>query len=403
MKTIVIALMSAAALLAPAAEVVVYSPKAESLHVSGAGRATAYPAEWTGHRSVCTVPGGTNDAFEAWTGGDAYSVGNPYGTSAGRAHPAIDLTAYSPIVPRIDVSTGASDRAPTIAAYVEGLYRIVWDLDITDDLRNNMLSDLVWTKMNRYEVAEPRPVERVRIVRWVVDGWPMYRHGVKPKAVVDQKMHLSNRAFLTEADVLATGALDIDWENLNSDVVNNFSVIRRGVAVTNVAYLVVIGDGKTYWEIPSDTNSVPAVLDRVVERRYEFRRTRPTPVGSSLARGVASFSFRIDGEEPAVSRYGSSYTACRVRVRRDGASDDAWTSGIQRIPAKDPASGVYTLSSSDPELANALASGSCTWSAALYNAKFSDNALYDTTGGERKTDSSTALTNVFSSAVLFTP
>lgn len=403
MKTAVIALMSAAALLAPAAEVVVYSPQAESLHVSGAGRATAYPAEWTGHRSVCAVPGGTNDAFEAWTGGAAYAVGNPYGTSAGRAHPAIDLTAYSPIVPRIDVSAGASDRAPAIAEYVAGLYRIVWDLTTTDAKRAEMLDLLEWTTRNRYEVATPRPVERVRIVRWVVDGQPVYHCGVKPEAVVDQKMLLSDRAFLTEADVLATGALDLDWEKLNADVVNNFSVMRGGLSVTNVAYLVVIGDGKTYWDTSSDTNSVPAVLDRVVERRYEFRRTRPAPVGSSLARGVASFSFRIDGEEPAVSRHGSSYTACRVRVRRAGASADAWTSGVRRLPAKDPASGVYTLSSSDPALTNALASGSCTWSAALYNAKFADDALYDTTGGERTTDSSTGITNVFSSAVLFTP
>ena len=52
---------------------------------------------------------------------------------------------------------------------------------------------------------------------------------------------------------------------------------------------------------------------------------------------------------------------------------------------------------------NALASGSCTWSAALYNAKFSDDELYDTTGGGRTTDASAGLTNVFSSAVLFTP
>ena len=403
MKTTAIALMSAAALLAPAAEVVVYSPQAESLHVSGAGRSTAYPAEWTGHRSVCAVPGGTNDAFEAWTGGEAYTVGSPYGTSAGRAHPAIDLTAYSPIVPRIDVSTGASDRAPTIAEYVAGLYRIVWDLRTTDANRAKMLADLEWTKTHRHEVATPRPVERVRIVRWVVDGTPVYRYGVEPKAVVDQKMLLSNRAFLTEADVLATGALDLDWEKLKTDVLGNFAAIRYGCSITNVAYLVVIGDGKVYWEVDADTNSVPAVLDRVIERRYEFRRTRPTPVGSSLARGVASFSFRIDGEEPAVSRHGSSYTACRVRVRRAGATSDAWTSGVRRLPAKDPASDVYTISSSDAALTNALASGSCTWSAALYNAKFSDDELYDTTGGGRTTDASAGLTNVFSSAVLFTP
>lgn len=402
MMYLILPLLFVAAVQASAAEVVVYSPRAESLHVSGAGHTTAFPSAWTGHRSVCAVPGEPDDVFEAWTGGETYSVGNPCGTSAGRIHPAIDLTDFSPIFPRVNVLTGAADRAPTIGEYVEGLYDSVRQMSATLDEMDRLLIGLEWSRTNRYTVATPRLGDRVRVVRWLVDGQPIYRLGVKPDVIIDKTMTSANRAFLTEADVLATGALDLDWEKLQSDVVGNRQVIRYGCAVTNVAYLVVIGDGKVYWESIADTNSAPVVLDRVIERRYSLRRTRPTPVGSSLARGVASFSFRID-DDPAVARYGQSYTACKVRVRRVGASVDVWTSGVLRLPARDPATDVYTLSSADAALTDALASDSCTWSAAIYNSKFANDLLYDTTGCDSIVDMSSEGTNVFSTAVLFTP
>lgn len=399
MKTTLCILASISLAALRAAEVVVYSPKdAGGFAVSGAGRVTAFPAPWTGHRSVCAVPGASNDVFEAWTGGGAYAVGAPYGTSAGRDWPAVELTGFSPVMPRIDLRTGATDRAPTVAEYVAELYRIVREADVTKADRDYALENLAWTSNHAYTVAAPQTGERVRIVRWALDGQPVYRLGLEPEAVLDTRARLPDRAFLTESDILATGALDLDWDRLKPDVLDSFDVQNCGAPVTNVAYLVVIGDGKPAWDTDTDVRSCPRILDRVIERRFEFRRTRPTPVGSSLSGGVASFSFRIDGEEGAVAKWGTSYTAFKVRVRRAGASSDAWTSGVRRLPAKDPTSGVYSFASADPALTNALSTAGCTWQAALFNAKFSDDRRFGAALDDRTAEG----TNVFSSAVLFT-
>ena len=364
----------AIALSASSAEVVVYSPKdSGGVTLKAPSGALTYPAAWTGHRSVCAVPGASNDVFEAWTGGAAYAVGAPYGTSAGRAWPAVELTEYSPVMPRIDLRTGASDRAPTVAEYVDELYRIVREEAVTDADKDYNLQQLGWTTNNRYTVAAPQSGERVRVVRWVVDGQPACRLGFDAETVLDTRARRSDRAFLTEADILATGALDLDWDKLKSGVVDNFDIQNFGTPVTNVAYLVVIGDGKTAWDSLSDTNSAPRILDRVIERRFGHSRIAPTPVSGSFDGTAARIRFRIDGEGAGETRWGTTYTAFQVFARRQGAATNDWASGIQRLPAKDPATDVYAYTTDDAALAARLSSGKpYDWLCALYNAKYSD-------------------------------
>lgn len=393
---------------ANAAEVAVYCPySADGFTVSAPSGTRHFDASFTGRRAVVSLPDPTNAVIEAWTGSAAYSVGSAlYGTSAGRGYPSLDLSRLSPLMPRLNLVSSATDRAKTIDGYAQMLRGFVYDMDLVDEARQYMLGQLEWLNTNRWTEAslDASSLEqtRVRIVRWAVDGQPVYRIGVPGdgefEVVFDKKMYLGNRAFLTEADILSTGGFDLDWDKLKSDVVDYFGVQDAGCPVTNVAYLVVIGDGKTYWTSENDTNSCPVVINRVVERKFSFRRTVPTPVLASFDGEYAQFKFQVD--EGAAAPYDpetSSYTAFQVAVRESGATADAWKSGLKRLPAKLPGAKTYTFTTDDAALAAAVKGGkSYNWRCAVYNAKFPDDKYYTNMDSDATAD----CTNVWSSATL---
>ena len=354
-----------------AAEVVVYSPPSESpLHVSavsGAPRA-AFTPSYTGHRSVCVVPGASaSDAFVAWTGGDAYRVGDPFGCSTGRGSCAVELEPVSAIMPRFDLFTGSADRVRTVQDVYDKIIADILNLNLSPSSLEKALADVSWMASNRIEmVTVPKPGEeaRVRVVRWLIDGKPVWRCGVYPRVVVDKRFEYREGAALTEADILSDTCFDLDWEDFGS-VVTNRGVRDEGLTVSDMCYLVVLGDGKVSHRGMSDTNTVNA-FPSVIWRRYGTNHVQAVALPSG-AQPLSHPLFRFRADCPALERY----TACQLQVTSDNGSVTNWTSGTVRIPPRD-ATGAYVYSAPDLGDTGISTNGTYSWRAIVYNSKFNE-------------------------------
>lgn len=322
-----------------------------------------------------------------------FTIGEPFGyvrdvdISWRTRQVEVEIFDHSPILPRIGMlaaagassSSGSSglvaDRGKSVTDYCDGLIRAVMETEMMEEKRLKELEQLQWIYTNVWTGASlnisATEQTRVRIVRWLVDGQPVYRLGVKPEVVLDQKMLLSNRAFLTEADILATGALDLDWKKLKEDVVDSRQVARYGCEVTNVAYLVVIGDGKAYWDSSEDVQSSPIILDRVIERRYGFEQAAaevisPKAEASVVLTSRPTFKWMIPDEDD--SSY-TGYTAFQLQILPVGNDTPIWDSGVRRLPPRD-SRGRYVWTA-PAYLGNDLEkSMNYRWRVAVLNAKF---------------------------------
>jgi hypothetical protein len=386
---------AALALAASAADVVIYSPYcADGLTVSAPSGVYRYPASYTGHRAVVRLPDASGAKVEGWTGSGDFSVTAAYGTTAGRDADVLDLRLHSPVLPRLMLKTASQgnatslseigggsncegDRCRTVAEYYQGLKDVVLDLGLTDEARSNMLKQLIWVETNRAcsaaVDANSTETTRVRIVRWAVDGQPVYRVGAEAEVVLDRRMLLSDRAFLTEADVLATGAFDLDWEKLKDEVVDYRGVQLAGCPVTNVAYLVVIGDGKTCWWSDTDTNSCPKILDRVIERRYSLAQAATAPVDTNATFRTTrpTLKWKVDAED---SPY-TGYTCFQLRLM-DAGGATLWTSDTTLLP-HEGADGVYAWRLPSAASSHLAAGTTYKWRVSVMNSKFNTPSWTD--------------------------
>lgn len=357
-----------------AAEVVVYSqPSASPLRVAEVTAATnavakfgepsAFPASYTGHRSVCRVAFDETNVV-AWAGGGEYRVGDPFGCSTGRGYGAVELTPISPITPRIDLYGGSSDRPRTVKEIYDDIRAKAYADYKTPIALSNRLAQLSWMDTNRIEEPTASQGEdvRVRVVRWLVDGWPLWYLGIEPRVIVDKKFRYRAGAALTEADILADGALDLDWEHLQNEVMDSIGVSDEGLDVNEVDYLVVIGDGVTSWRDGNDSNVVVKALSQVVSRTYDT--VPPTPVAVPFVQGVPlsrpQFMFKVP-----VRFDRNGYTAFELAVL--SGTNRVWSSGVRRIPPRD-ADGRYVFPC--PSLDDTVSPGSYTWKVRVYNSKF---------------------------------
>ena len=291
----------------------------------------------------------------------------------------VELTDYNPITPRIDLVLGTVDRVDS-APFAD--YRIR-------------------AESNRLEaasgIAESYPT-RVRVVRYSINGYPIVPTWGKGLAdvVYDKTWYNPNRKFC-ELDFLLDGGFDIDWtDSFTAKVAtldgitrgssgaagtagNLAQVIGSGTSITNIEYLVVIGDGPAVWERGEDTNTVvTARVDRIV-RRFDRNRAKPVAVAVDGVQYSArpTFKWRMEGEESFVSRYGSSYTAFRLKVNR--GSNVVYDSGILRAPEVD-ADGNFTWTA--PICAGSMMENGqsfdtvdgYSWQVIMYNAKFRSDA-----------------------------
>ena len=291
----------------------------------------------------------------------------------------VELTDYNPITPRIDLVSGTADRVDS-APFAD--YRIR-------------------AESNRLEaatgVSEAYPT-RVRVVRYAINGYPIVATWGKGLAdvVYDKTWYNPNRKFC-ELDFLLDDMFDIDWtDSFTAKVAtldgitrgsagaagtagNLAQVIGSGTSITNIEYLVVIGDGPTTWERYDDTNTVvTARVDRIV-RRFDRNRAKPVAVAVDGVQYSArpTFKWRMEGEDPFVARYGSSYTAFRLRLNK--GSNVVYDSGILRAPEAD-ADGNFTWTA--PICVGSMMENGqsfdtvegYSWQVIMYNAKFRSDA-----------------------------
>ena len=224
----------------------VYSPKSESpLHVAAIDTNTMavvksweFPSSYTGHRSVCRLPGAdTNMVFHAWTGGTTYNPDtDPFGTSRGYEYPLVDVTAESPITPRFDL----------------------WKTPLMLVATTNTVAT---TNM------PPTEPTRVRVIRWKVDDAPIYAMAVTNRVVFDKVLDPHVATMLTEEDFLGEGIHDLDWGNFYDEVVNGRGVVGR-YKVEKADYLVFFGDGEVGWTSSFETNKWLEASSRVITRRF---------------------------------------------------------------------------------------------------------------------------------------
>jgi len=312
------------------------------------------------------VKGGKNSIFAYWDvdKDDAYTPGtDPCGVVRDveigwrGLSVEMDLEETSAITPRIKLwETASSDRAVRF-----------YETPAT----------------NRFVAVDPAampPNIRVRVVRQVVDDQPIWNVSTDAEVVFDKTFTREVRDFIHEGDFLAGGKFDIDWDRLESEVYNNFDVRLAGLEVTNMTYVVVIGDGDIeYYSDIDDAHTVYA-HPYTVTRRFEVDHTPPTAVsvnGDSICRvAQPTFRWRIDNEDPWASAYGTTYTAFKIKVR-DLAGNEVYDSGYQRMPAAD-STGVYSWTaplyvgcpspSGSHRVFNNLED--YTWQVFTYNAKF---------------------------------
>ena len=310
--------------------------------------------------ALALYPDAPSTNFIAYIDADAsgsYTPGEPFGVSNGRYTQQIELSNMSAITPRVRLwdsmnTTNASDRGK---------------LTGTDWLHDP------YCLYDRFEKTTATvPKNRVRVVRYAVDKFPVYKIGVDAGVVLEKDFEKTSRDFLHEGDFLADGDLDIDWANLYTDVVDWWGAQAAACEVTNVTYLIVYNWDKSEYMTDYDTNTQVKANATLVTRRFEKTRTVPTPVlASSLASGT-TFSFRIDNEDPWASQFGTTYTAFKVKVLN--GSTNVWNSGILRLPARDK-NGIYTANFSN--ISNLSNVSNLSWRVAVYNAKFKTDTLME--------------------------
>ena len=321
-----------------------------------------------------------------------YVPGSPFGVVADvdvgwdGAKAEIGLTRTSAVTPRISLWNGESDRVSTINEAL--LASALRDPLLKTKVNSN---DLAWVEnilSNRVNLANP-PTEgksmHVRVVRYGIDDMYCYRAGVygdqyEQRVVLDRTFDPNGRDFLCEADFLADGEFDIDWSYLRSEVVNASGVAQASLAVSNMTYLVVIGDGATSFRGPFGTNTTVNALATMVTRRFEV--TRHAPVGENVEAIVhgarPTFRWSIPDEEVWAKAYGTSYTAFKLQILgEDGAV--VYDSGVRRAPAQD-GNGYFTWTADayagdQTSLGKIFAAaGNWKWRVAMYNAKFKPTA-----------------------------
>ena len=313
-----------------------------------AEREWTFPASYTGHRSVCWLPGAsTNMAFYAWVGSDNYTPGDPFGfTPAASSNntQAIALTRTSTITPRIKLwEAGSSDR----------IVRYGLDQPTNTTTATLPQSDVV----------------RVRVSRLSADEWEMWEMGLDYRVVLDRTFSAESRDYIHEGDFVVSNEFDIGWSSMNEVI--SLRRYQSSFLVTNVAYAIVFGHGELDRTALNPYNEMTC-HPLLVTRRFEAEQTPPTAVGYDAT--LRTFRWRIDNEDPWASKYGTTYTAFKVQAYGSTTNDVVCDTGYRRMP---PVGADGTFQWRAPTTwTNALQSAT-SWRVFCYNAKFhEENSRY---------------------------
>jgi len=355
--------------------------------VYSANESTGIPRDlYLGEADIGRIYEGENNIL-VWAdldGNGNYDVGEPFGAVRGvdiswrRRSVEVELFDESPTMPRIDLVNATSDRGGTVKEICLDISNRVVSAVASQSAIAQTIARLSWMYTNRYESVKlsgdsSSPV-RVRVVRWMVDDYPVYQIETSPRVVFDKFFNPAEHPTLTEADLLADGDLDIDWKYLNSEVVNGYSGIVEQLPINRVAYLVVIGDGPDHWTSKNDSTRVLNIVNRVIERKYDSVQAKaevwsPGNEQSVVYAARPTFKWTIPGGSGE-----TGYTAFRIRILNaegDSAGAVVWDSGAVALPPRD-SYGRYVWAA-PAYVGNELrASVNYKWQVSALNAKFPD-------------------------------
>lgn len=214
--------------------------------------------------------------------------------------------------------------------------------------------------------------ERLRVIRSWVDGIRCADLGVPYRQVLDTWVNIEDcRDYLFEGDFLTDEVLDIDWEYMVSEVLNNSNVRNRNLLVTNVAYRVVLGNGDTDAALSTTNN----LLGIGITRSFDATRQIATPVSPVNGRTLYSSQPTFEWSMGALD----TYTAFRIRVYSGTSTTVVYDSDIRPVPPRN-SRGNYEWTA--PLYANSLTSSgkifsstnNYTWTVSMFNSKFRSEA-----------------------------
>lgn len=308
-----------------------------------------------------------------------YTPGEPFGTAfnvdvswrQGKAE--IELTDVNPIISRLDLATGISDRSA------------IYGSDESHD-RSNTVGRLMVNDFERVRVVRRYTVIRKQSAEGKITESLAYlpvQKVVLDKILtktpnVDREIK-NTRSYLMEGDFLVDGELDIDWSALKDEAIDHPNVkdgIYGQLDLTHIVYEIFLGDGTLPEQNQKADNSTANAHSVLLVRRFDSNDMRPTPEAISpgskdiqVLRTNPIFKWKLPN--PAVpNMVHDGYTAFKIEIRKDGTT--VWDSGCQRAPARD-IDGVYTFEA-DAYIGDELKNNETyTWRVSMYNAKFKDD------------------------------
>ena len=317
--------------------------------------------------------------FSDEDGDGVYTPGEPFGVVRGvdvgwqGAKFTVQLSETHAISPRISLWEDASDRA----AYIdEPTYGEISSRNVGPASTNGEIT------VSGENVVRPESMGesvRVRVARYAVDGYYTYSCGAKNRVVMDKIFTKSSRELLCEADFLGEGEFDLDWATLKTEV--RTPLAGAGYQVTNVSYLVVIGNGPTGFDRSYATNAADRVtaLGTLITRRFDVNWAAPKAIGlkdGAILRGARpTFVWSMPNESAYAKRFGTSYTAFRIELLNKDTDELVWVSDVTRAPQPN-AKGEFewtapVYAGDQTDLGQVLAkAGNYQWCVAMYNAKF---------------------------------
>lgn len=166
----------------------------------------------------------------------------------------------------------------------------------------------------------------VRVVRSFINGKnsPKYSEDV----VLEREFSLSTNSVITEAEVLESGMLDLDWEVLCDAWVKAGNNI---VNLTNVSYRIVFNDPN----VSEKTENNNLALGFVNAFEYGISQTPAAPVQVMASGSQPTFYWKHENS------IGKAYPAFRLRIWEPDGKTLVYDSGSLRAPTRSLA-GVYS-------------------------------------------------------------
>ncbi len=255
-----------------------------------------FPASYTGHRSVCFLPGATDDMnLIAWVGGETFTPGDPFGYSYAQGGEEVGDQLY---IRAIELDTSHPSM---------------------------MRKKLFTSETEQFVEKQPTGDEclRIRIVRSTIDGNPVSNYGVSSRTVLDKVFWRSAHDFISEADILAPGNLDLDYEYLYSDLM---VAVSPGPAVEDVGYDIFAGDGL------DEANKI-ATFHRLYDSQSVFNASKPVPLYPDDDIALTTNKLVLKWAIPGNLR---GYTGFRLTLWGYTGSTmiSAWDTGYVKMPPR---------------------------------------------------------------------